>query len=920
MKKNNDFYIKKFHKNIFILFIFVVLIVPSVMFGADGKLSVVGTMARPKAAEVDNMTLIIGNHMVALNSLSSELNEIIQKSVENSNQNKIYYKSELTDNNREGNGNNGVWYECEQASDIYDISDGNTSVVSYEFIDELDILYYTDKEGRTFDLTSGNEIDIFDIENVYDISNMVELKNIKLEYESKKDQQPKDISDKQEAQSLTNIKNSLKSVLELDVKDKSTDDLDQTLGYLKKYNDYLIQNDEDDNMKNKLVEIRNAFNAQRKEIVVNKVIDKLDEEMKNVSELSDSYSEAENNLIESQSSLASLISILNDNDGDTLLQKKQTQLIKQLLIFIKDNDFKQADSVLKKLIALDNILLRIIEDKSIEKDLVDELVLVAKKEYYNLIRSGESEEYKQAKVLNRSSAILDNLKNKYKNDIKRKSDDFNIVNKMQLQLLDTLLDKQNLLKSNIDTLIQEISSLKEQVNVDLDDDLIVSDRDEFKVIALNDLQTKFNDFESQLEDVENLLNDNDDQFKEKLNSLTDEYRKALDKNDLLTAKNIKNEINELQKSKQNNNQNDLVNLKIQLSDIQNQLDKTTLGVSQRADLESKKSFIQTEINKILTAQSQQAKSASKIVKEASEKAKTSLSQIPMRDEDVTNLTDSISVIKEIANNQVQVAYPAMVDIEDTIKLKVAGDESVPASLLDVADDVGKAVIDYKDSFNSQVSDDISEMSLDEKISQFASDNNLDEITKNLLALGALDELLGQLGDISENSSFEDLNNSQKVLKLKIDKLLSELNNLSTKKDNLSQELTFKQQDFNVELINKKYFNSELYASAETIADILNMQYIWDGNLVRGWLVGNGKKYSFSQGKNVVIVSKDYKLMSNAAVFETNKHDLEGVLWLPNDFLLNEFKIVVQSIRTTNKSLVYDENTYEKMKKMYDAIK
>ena len=36
-----------------------------------------------------------------------------------------------------------------------------------EFVNDLEgNTYYTDKEGRTFDLTSGNEIDIFDIDNV----------------------------------------------------------------------------------------------------------------------------------------------------------------------------------------------------------------------------------------------------------------------------------------------------------------------------------------------------------------------------------------------------------------------------------------------------------------------------------------------------------------------------------------------------------------------------------------------------------------------------------------------------------------------------------------------------------------------------------------------------------------------------------
>ena len=262
----------------------------------------------------------------------------------------------------------------------------------------------------------------------------------------------------------------------------------------------------------------------------------------------------------------------------------------------------------------------------------------------------------------------------------------------------------------------------------------------------------------------------------------------------------------------------------------------------------------------------------------------------------------------------------MGDIEEAIKLKVASDEAVPNSLLEVADDVEQVLEDYKEKSDSQVSEDVDDSSLDEKISKFAADNALDEKTNNLLAIGALSELLDEMGNVEENTTFNELNPSQKILKLKIDKLLSGVNaSLSQKSDDSSGSI-FSKNILNIKLIDKKFFNSELYAPAEIVADMLDMQYIWNGSLVKGWIVGKGKKYYFSQGKKLVIISKKYKEMSNLAVFESNKNSLEGKLWLPKSFLLDEFKLTLQSVKTTNKSIIYDESTYEKMKDMLKNIK
>ena len=100
-----------------------------------------------------------------------------------------------------------------------------------------------------------------------------------------------------------------------------------------------------------------------------------------------------------------------------------------------------------------------------------------------------------------------------------------------------------------------------------------------------------------------------------------------------------------------------------------------------------------------------------------------------------------------------------------------------------------------------------------------------------------------------------------------------------------------------------------------------MRYVWNVNLVEGWIIGNGKKYSFTQGKNTV-VSENVKnrVMTNEAVFEPDRTKSESELWVPQSFWMDELEITIKDIATKNRAVVYTSKAYALMKEMAESLR
>lgn len=908
-----------FSKRITLLILALILIIPSVIVGAgSSNLTGNGTIVRPKASEVANMTIIIGTHMIALNALTQELKDIAEKTIEGSGQNNIYYKSELVDENRDGQGNKGAWFEISNAQEIDDIL-SKGEVVADEVIDNLTLTHFTDENNRTWDLLTGKEVNIFDIEDVYDISNMEELKSLKLEYDAKKDSKPKDEKDEEKAKSLEEVKKSLQSIFEMDVKSDETEKIRLTIDNLNKYFNYLVLSGASDEEKEMALNIIGAKYAELKKVIRGIVLEKVDEEISSVSALEDSYGDVKEELTKSISELESkMLPSSKESENLGLIEKYITELTEQYIKYVEENNYDNANELLKNIVELNKMSQSIIGDRERQLELASNLKKRSNEDWDKLIHDNKYiDEYNEAKKSNKSAAILDSIKNKYIDDVKRIIADIEQINDIILKLSLNKSEQAIKQQSTVEELSQQIGELKAEINSSKkkDDLLANSDVDVFKEVAISKLELMLDKEISKLQAINNDLNDNSEILEQEneMATLKNEYKNALDKNDLLKAKEVKEKIDVLQQKIDSRNKqiNDRVaELNTQLTEIQEKLNEGNLDEVTRTSLEKQKVDIKSQKTLLGASNTGQNSVDEKIINSCCEDAKTILSK-PLKEENIEELNNISSKIKNVAQSNPQIGYPAMLAFSEDIESKINTDSSIPGELLDIANDVGQAVEDLKNAYDTKKSNELNESTIDEKVEVFAKDNDLDDIGKNLLLLGALNNLFSDYGQVDDDTATKDLNSNQKIIKLKMGKLISNF----TAKNNAGKK------EVEVALIDKKRKNSELYAPADEIAWLTNAKYVWEPNLVKGHLVFKGKIYTFISGKNTVTSSKGEKLkMSNVVIFESDKDKLEATMWLPGSFCEENLNLVVQDLKCSNKAMVYSNQAYEMMEKMYEAIK
>ena len=124
---------------------------------------------------IGNSVLFIGTHLIHLEGLTDELYEKAVQSQSDSEQQEIYYKSELAD---------GQWYNITDATGLSAITAEGTPVEESE-LDDLYVAYDTGADGLTKDAKTGAVVCIFDDPDPYDLMKMTELETLRQIYQDK---------------------------------------------------------------------------------------------------------------------------------------------------------------------------------------------------------------------------------------------------------------------------------------------------------------------------------------------------------------------------------------------------------------------------------------------------------------------------------------------------------------------------------------------------------------------------------------------------------------------------------------------------------------------------------------------------------------------------------------------------------------
>ena len=202
-------------------------------------------------SQIGVSSLIVGTHIMYLGAVTDELYATAMQSAEQAGVYEIYYKSELAD---------GAWYEISGAEGLADITASGT-MIPVSTIENLNLQYYTKEDGITYDLRTGSAVNIFDIDNPYDLYNSSVMEDIKLQYDILSDKEEKTKSDEYYMDILDDF-------FAADVKNGETTQLDEEIDAL-----FGIYQRADESMREQLMSVMKELDDERRAMVGSDLLD-----------------------------------------------------------------------------------------------------------------------------------------------------------------------------------------------------------------------------------------------------------------------------------------------------------------------------------------------------------------------------------------------------------------------------------------------------------------------------------------------------------------------------------------------------------------------------------------------------------------------------------------------------------------------
>lgn len=169
-------------------------------------------------AQIPASTLVIGSYLIHLAGLSDHIYELAKDSAGEFSQNGMYYKSELAE---------GQWFEITDAASIRDITDAGTPVSASE-IEALEFTHQVAANGTVTDLRVQAAVNEFDIPDPYDLTEMEELRPVKMHYQYLQSKETRTESDE-------NYLEIMEIFYGLSIEDDTTRDCDASLDALHPY-------------------------------------------------------------------------------------------------------------------------------------------------------------------------------------------------------------------------------------------------------------------------------------------------------------------------------------------------------------------------------------------------------------------------------------------------------------------------------------------------------------------------------------------------------------------------------------------------------------------------------------------------------------------------------------------------------------
>lgn len=400
-----------------------------------------------KDGQIGVSSLIVGTHIMYLGAVTDELYATAAESAKKVGMYEVYYKSELAD---------GSWYEISGAEGLADISTSG-KIVTADVIENLNLQYYTKEDGITYDLRTGGAVNVFDIDNPYDLGSNSDMEDIKTQYDMLSGKEEKTKSDEYYIGLIDDFFSE-----ELD--NSETKELDDKLDSL-----WRVYQNADDDMREQLMSVMGELDDKRRSIVGNQLLSGMLDELLDKVGLSAS---SDNELVMNNQLYEAVGNAINEvaqttaecesnlPSGDSGFTQVQEELKEKLIAAAQSGNADECKNICSGIKALTNIQSGISGDSAAELEILNELV---DKQYgicTDMLEQGAGAEYDNIK-----QTSSDTVARKYLNARK------NELDKSLTELAD-MLDKaagrmgRDSAKEYLDKAISDIEGLGSRIKSD----------------------------------------------------------------------------------------------------------------------------------------------------------------------------------------------------------------------------------------------------------------------------------------------------------------------------------------------------------------------------------------------------------------------------------------------------------------------
>lgn len=489
------------------------------------NMNIVLADARPSAKDIPQGSIIIGSHIIQLSALNNENLDVALKSAETYSQKSIYYKSEFS---------KGLWYDITNASNIGDITNNQSNVVSEATINNLTLTHWTKGDGVTIELSSGKKVSIHNLNILTDPNNMPELDELKQEKDIQKStyENTNDDDEEYNARNKYNSINKLFILINTGDVSELTNKLDKmqiAINYLK--NDLK----ESEDTINIAVNYKQNLQLERDKKCYEVVIERILKETaycdkKGYTDLNDKYWKA----YEAINKKITEIDTSLNNDPQDVFDEYRLKYEKQAVDNAKNSKLGDFYEVIKKAYALNSIENNVVDNKDIELAVLNELFNVNYGYITNFTKSGDSQEYKTAKNSKESAQLLSKLKKEHLDNLKKLLD-------TQEKILDYILermDSNNDKVKEIDDLIAKYINARDAIQqCDSKEDMVKEINDRISSLQKRKASLTAANSKDYLEQKDKL-----ETLESQVDKLNDEYLEAIEEGELDKADDIKESL------------------------------------------------------------------------------------------------------------------------------------------------------------------------------------------------------------------------------------------------------------------------------------------------------------------------------------------------------------------------------------------